>query len=291
MTRRGWALFSLVGSIWGVPYLFMKVAVKEIDTTVIVFSRLVIGASLLLPIALWQGSLRPAFKYLKYIFFYCLLEMVGPWYLITSSQRDLSSGVVALLVATVPIWATLFAHHTGDTTAAHRTRIFGITVGLIGILMIVGLESVSEIRNIVSLLKVLLASVLYAWAMNMVSRKVKDVSGVAINALAMIMAALVCLPLAILNWPASAPSHQAIFATVGLGILCTGLAFWVYFLVLNEVGPARASLVVYPNTAVAVLLGIIILNEPLTLAIIIGLPLVLIGSYFASRKTPSTQVA
>ena len=86
-------------------------------------------------------------------------------------------------------------------------------------------------------------------------------------------------------------SHQAIFATVGLGILCTGIAFWVYFLVLNEVGPARASLVVYPNTAVAVLLGIIILNEPLTLAIGVGLPLVLIGSYFASRKTPSAQIA
>ena len=197
----------------------------------------------------------------------------------------------ALLVATVPIWATLFAHHTGDTTAAHRTRIFGIAVGLVGIMLIVGLESVNEIRNMVSLFKVLLASVLYAWAMNMVSRRVKDVSGVAINALAMIMAALVCLPFAIFSWPTNTPSHQAIFATVGLGILCTGIAFWVYFLVLNEVGPARASLVVYPNTAVAVLLGIIILNEPLTLAIGVGLPLVLIGSYFASRKTPSAQIA
>ena len=165
------------------------------------------------------------------------------------------------------------------------------SVGLVGIMLIVGLESVNEIRNMVSLIKVLLASVLYAWAMNMVSRRVKDVSGVAINALAMIMAALVCLPFAVFSWPANTPSHQAIFATVGLGILCTGIAFWVYFLVLNEVGPARASLVVYPNTAVAVLLGIIILNEPLTLAIGVGLPLVLIGSYFASRKTPSAQIA
>lgn len=144
MSRRGWLLFSLIGVIWGVPYLFMKVAVDELSIPLIVFSRLAIGAALLIPLALRENSKSPIKPYLKYILFYAFLEMIVPWTLITSAQRDLSSGVVALLVATVPIWATLFAHHTGDSTAAHRVRIFGIVIGLIGIVLIVGIESFSD---------------------------------------------------------------------------------------------------------------------------------------------------
>ena len=291
MSRRGWALFAFIGVIWGVPYLLMKVAVAELSTPVIVCARLIIGASLLIPLALYNGSLRGALQYWRYIALYAILEMAGPWYLITSAQRDLSSGVVALLVATVPIWATLFAHHTGDSTAAHRVRIFGITVGLIGIALLVGVESVRDINNFFALSKVLLASVSYAWAVNMVSRKVPNVSGVAINGIAMGIASLIYLPLAITHWPTEMPSPKALYSTLGLGIICTALAFWVFFIVLNEIGPARASLVVYPNTAVAVVLGIFILKEPITLAIAIGLPLVLIGSYFASRKPESAPIA
>lgn len=291
MTRRGWALFALIGVLWGVPYLFMKVAVDELSTPVIVFARLVIGAAMLVPIALFQRSLGGALKYWRYIALYAILEMVGPWFLITNSQKHLSSGVVALLVATVPIWATLFAHHTGDTTAAHRTRIFGIAIGLVGIALLVGIESFNDLSNIGSLFQVLLAAASYAFAVNMVARKVPGVSGIAVNAIAMIISAIIYLPFAIAYWPISSPSQSAIWSTIGLGVLSTAFAFWIFFLVIDEVGPARASLVVYPNTAVAVVLGIIILDEPLTLAIAIGLPLVLIGSYFASRRPTNPIIA
>lgn len=291
MSRRGWLLFALIGFIWGVPYLFMKVAVAELSISVIVFSRLAIGAMLLIPIAMHQGVLQSARVHLKYILFYAVLEMVIPWTLITNAQRNLSSGVVALLVATVPIWATLFAHHTGDSTAAHRIRIFGISIGLVGIILIVGIESLSDFGNIFALFQVLVAAAAYAWATNMISRKVKGVSGVAINGIAMTAASLLFLPVAVINAPATMPSLSATLATIGLGILCSGIAFWVFFIVLDEIGPARASLVVYPNTAVAVLLGVVILDEPITLAILVGLPLVLIGSYFASRKPANATFA
>ena len=151
MSRKGWALFALVGVLWGVPYLFMKVAVEELSTPVIVFSRLLIGALVLVPIAIHQKTLRTAMQYWLYIAFYAILEMVVPWTLITNAQKDLSSGVVALLVATVPIWATLFAHQSGDSTAAHRMRLFGIAIGLIGIALIVGIESISDFTNFLAL--------------------------------------------------------------------------------------------------------------------------------------------
>lgn len=284
MTRRGWGLFALVGALWGVPYLFMKVAVEELSTPLIVFARVLIGALVLIPLAFYKKTLAPALKYWKYILLYAVLEMVIPWSLITSSQRDLSSGVVALLVATVPIWATFFAHYSGDTTAAHRTRIFGIAIGLLGIALIVGIESLNDVANIFALFSVLVAAFSYAWAVNMITSKAPDASGVAINGIAMAISTAIFAPFALTNLPKSTPSSDAILATIGLGVLCTAIAFWIFFKVLDEIGPARASLVVYPNTAIAVVLGIILLDEKLTLAIAIGLPLVLVGSYYASRK-------
>lgn len=290
MSRRGWTLFLLVGLLWGIPYLFVKVAVAELSTPMIVFSRLVIGAALLIPLALRNGALRAALPYWRYLLFYAILEMVIPWSLITNSQRNLSSGVVALLVATVPIWATFLAHQTGDSTAAHRTRIFGITIGLVGIFLIVGIESISDFSNISALIQVLIASFSYAWAVNMITRKAVGVSGLAINGIAMCISALIFAPVAFISRPETLPSIEVSLSTLGLGVLCSGFAFWAFFLLLAEIGPARASLVVYPNTAVAVLLGIVILGEPITLAIMIGLPLVLVGSYFASRN-PEPQIA
>lgn len=289
MSRKGWALFALVGLLWGVPYLFMKVAVEELATPVIVFSRLLIGAVVLVPLALYERTLRPALKYWKYIALYAIAEMVIPWSLITNAQKDLSSGVVALLVATVPIWATLFAHHTGDSTAAHRTRIFGIALGLIGIIFLVGFETLNDVGNIRALIQVLIASVSYAYAVNMITRKAPDTSGIAINGLALALSTLIFAPFAFTHLPSETPSSHAVLATIGLGVICTAFAFWVFFIVLKEIGAARASLVVYPNTAVAVVLGIFLLDEKLTLAIAIGLPMVLLGSYFASRK-PSTPI-
>jgi len=289
MSKKGWALFALVGALWGVPYLFMKVAVEELSTPVIVFSRLLIGAVVLIPLAISQKAIRPALKYWRYIALYAILEMVIPWSLITNAQKDLSSGVVALLVATVPIWATLFAHHTGDSTAAHRTRIFGIAIGLVGITFLVGLETLNDVGNIRALVQVLIASASYAYAVNMITRKAPGASGLAINGLAMLLSTIIFAPFALTHLPTQTPSSNAILATIGLGVICTAFAFWIFFLVLDEIGAARASLVVYPNTAVAVILGIFLLDESITLAILIGLPLVLIGSYFASRK-PETAV-
>lgn len=291
MSRKGWALFGLVGVLWGVPYLFMKVAVEELATPVIVFSRLFIGAVVLIPLALHQKAIRPALKYWPYIALYAILEMVIPWTLITNAQKELSSGVVALLVATVPIWATLFAHHTGDSTAAHRTRILGIAIGLVGITFLVGFETLNDVGNIRSLIQVLIASVSYAYAVNMITRKTPGISGIAINGLAMLLSTAIFAPFALTHLPTASPSTHAVLATVGLGVICTAFAFWIFFLVLDEIGAARASLVVYPNTAVAVVLGIFLLDEKITLAIAIGLPLVLVGSYFASRKPEAPVIA
>jgi drug/metabolite transporter (DMT)-like permease len=265
----------------------MKVAVDTFTPSVIVFGRVVIGAALLIPIALKQGSVREILRGWRYVIPYALAEMIGPWYLISTAEKDITSGLAGLLVATVPIWATIFASINGDKTVWHSTRLFGLIFGFAGLVALVGIESITGNSSLTAIFMVLIASILYAYAVNMITKKLPGVSGLALNGVAMGISAIFFAPFALRQWPTTAIPANAIWSMVGLGVLCTALAFVLFFKVMADIGPARASLVTYLNTSVAVLLGVLILSEPLTLGIMVGLPMVLIGSYFASRKPVS----
>ena len=288
MTRKHLGQFILVGFLWGVPYLFMRVAVREWEPTVVVFGRVVIGAAILFPIAIRRGVVRKTLKGFKWIFIYALFEMCGPWYLITHAETKINSGLAGLLVATVPIWATIYASLDGDKSVWHHKRLFGIIIGFFGLVLIVGIETISGNSDTYAVLQTVLAAILYATAMAIILKTMPDGDGVAINAIAMAITAVIFAPAALTSLPAEMPSLSATSALIALGVLSTGWAFKVYFKLVKEIGQARGSMVTYLNTAFAVLLGVVVLGEPLTLGILAGLPLVLIGSYFASRK-PVTQ--
>ena len=292
MSRRGWFLFILVGFLWGVPYLFIKVAVDPdngFSPAIVVCLRTAIGAAILIPFAIKQKQLIPAIRGIKYVSFYALLEMIGPWILIGTAEQKISSGLAGLLVASVPIWATIFASMRGDKSVWHHTRLIGIIVGFIGLIAVVGIESITGSADPLSIGMVLVAAIGYSYAVMMVQTALPDVSGIAINAVAMALTAIFYLPWTFIQWPEHHISMGAINAVIGLGVLSTGAAFVAFFALTAIIGVARGSLVTYLNTAFAVVLGVIILSEPLTFGIIIGLPLVLIGSYLASRKPASTQ--
>ena len=284
MTRKSWALFIALGFLWGIPYLLIRVAVRDLSPAVVVFGRVFIGALILVPIALRQKTLGVALRGFKYIFLYAAFEIMGPWFLLTKAETNLPSGLAGLLIATVPIWATIFASIAGDKTVWHHKRLIGIVVGFIGLITVVGIESLTGDSALWAILFVLAAALGYGFAPNMITTKLPQVSGLAINAVAMSMAAIFYAPFAYLQWPSGHVATKAVLSVVALGVFPTAMAFVVFFAVLKEIGVARASLVTYLNTAFAVVLGVIILSEPLTLGIIIGLPMVLVGSYLASRK-------
>ncbi len=284
MTRRNWILFGLVGVLWGIPYLFVKVAVQDFSPPVIVFGRTIIGAAILIPLAIREKSLMAALRGIKYVIPYAFLEMVGPWILITTAQQKITSGLTGLLVATVPIWATIMTSLFGDHSVWHPKRIFGLLIGFIGVIAVVGIESLTGSSNALAIGMVILASIFYAYAVIMITRKLPGVSGIAINAVAMAFTAIFYFPMAVIKWPTHSVPLNSWLALLGLGIFSTAIAFALFFTLVADIGPARASLVTYLNTAIAVLLGVLILSEPLTLGIIIGLPLILIGSYFAGRR-------
>ena len=284
MTKSGWGTFAVLGFLWGIPYLFLKVAVEEMSPSSIVFLRVLIGAIILLPIALKRKTFYIARQYWPLLLLYTVTELIGPWYLITNAEQKITSGLAGLLIATVPIWSAILASIFGDHTVWHKSRLFGLIIGFIGVVAVVGIESLSGRQDMISIGMVLVAAIGYAYAINMVNRRIPQVPGLALSTWAMIITSFVYLPFAIISWPKETPSVEAIGSVLGLGILCTAVAFILFFKLVAEVGPPRASLITYLNTAVAVVLGVILLGEPLTLGIALGLPLVLIGSYFASRK-------
>jgi drug/metabolite transporter (DMT)-like permease len=288
MSRRGWLLFVTTGLLWGVPYLFIKVAVDPdggFSPAIVVCLRTAIGAAILIPWAIRQKTLMDAFRGIKYVAPYALLEMIGPWILIGTAEQKISSGLAGLLVASVPIWATIFASLKGDKTVWQRKRLFGIAIGFVGLILVVGIESIKGGSDPLSIVMVLVASIAYAYAVMFVQSGLPGVSGVAINGVAMLITAIFYLPFTVVQWPTHHINQSAIWSIVALGIFSSGIAFAIFFTLVDIIGVARASLVTYLNTAFAVVLGVIILGEPITTGIIIGLPLVLFGSYLASRKS------
>lgn len=285
MSRRHWFLFITVGLLWGMPYLLLKVSVRELSVPVIVCSRTLIGALILVPIALHQKTLLPALKKYHYVLLYAVLELFIPWLLITAAEQKITSGLAGLLVATVPIWTTVIASVKGDKTVWHKKRLGGLLIGFIGVLLVVGIESIRSDQNPLAIIMILVASLSYASAVATVTATIPELDPIAINGLAMFSAAIFYLPFALFALPDQMPTAHVIASQITLGLLPTAMAFILFFELMRDVGPARASLVTYLNTAFAVVLGVVILHEPLTLGIVVGLPLVLIGSYFAGRKS------
>jgi drug/metabolite transporter (DMT)-like permease len=272
--------------LWGVPYLFIRIAVApgQFTPAFVVFSRVAIGAALLIPYAIKRGVLKPALRQWKWIAAYGLLEMVGPWGLISQGETKVNSGLAALLIATVAIWATILNGALGDKTVWHSTRLVGLAVGFIGICLVVGIESLKGKVNTVAIFMLLLAAIGYAIAPTLARRKIPEIDGAAVNGLAMLITTIIYAPFAIADWPHHHVRINSIYSLIALGIFPTAICFVLFFKLIADIGNARASLVAYVNTGVAVLIGVIVLHEKLTAGILVGLPLVLLGSYFASRK-------
>ncbi len=287
ITRRGWALFGAMGLIWGVPYLLIKVAVDDLDPTVLVFGRTSIAALVLVPIALHRGAIRPALRRWRPVIAFAAIEMAGPWYLLTDAERHLPSGLTGLLVACVPIVGALTAFLLGDRTALRASRVLGIALGMSGVALLVARDLGSR-QGVPwwSVIEVLLVCVGYATAPFIASRRLAEVPGLGVSAVSLAVVALVYTPLAWRQRPGERPPAEAIWAVVGLAFVCTALAFVLFFALIAEIGPARAPMITFVNPAVAVVLGAVVLDEAVTLTTVTGFVLVLGGCRLATRPRP-----
>ncbi|SOE01367.1 DMT family transporter [Blastococcus haudaquaticus] len=286
MSRRGWALFLAMSVIWGVPYLLIKVAVDEVSPEMLVFVRCVVGAALLLPWTIAKGQLRPALRHWRALLLFTVLEMAGPWFLIAYAEGSLSSSLTGLLVAGVPFVAALAARIAGEDDRLTPVRILGMAIGVVGIGVLLGLDI--DGAQLLPLLAIALVLIGYATGPLVVTKALPEVPGVAASSIALFVTAVVYAPFALpQTGDLTRLSSPAWLSLVGLGVVCTALALALFFTLIREVGPQRALVITFVNPAVAVLLGVALLDEPFTLGIAIGLPLVLVGCVLATRRSPA----
>jgi drug/metabolite transporter (DMT)-like permease len=281
LSKRGWLLFSAMGVIWGIPYLLIKVADGGVSVPVLVFTRTALGALLFLPVALRGGSLRTLKGHVFWLATFTLVEIVGPWALLSSAEKRLPSSTTGLMVAVVPIFAALLAWLTRDGDQLTLIRWAGLAVGLAGVAVLAGPDAVHG--DILPVIEVLLTAVGYALGPWIANRKLADLPPVAVNTVCLGASAVIYAPFAALTWPHKVPSVQVLLSLAGLGVICTATAFLVFFRLIAEVGPARATVITYVNPAIAVALGVIVLNERLTPVIGIAFVLILGGSILATR--------
>src|SRR5215213_3872758 len=274
--------------IWGIPYLLIKVAVGEVSPVVVVVVRCVIGAALLLPWTIAKGWLRPALRHWKPLLLFTALEMTLPWLLLSWAETSLSSSLTGLLVASVPFVAAITARLAGDEDRLTRGRVLGLLIGLGGIVVLLGLDVGAG--QLLPIGAVVLVVIGYATAPMVVTRSLSEVPRVAASAIALTVTAVVYAPFAIPDvGQLGTASGTAVLSLVVLGVVCTALALALFFALIREVGPQRALVITFVNPAVAVLLGVLLLDEPFTLGLAIGLPLVLVGCVLATRSGRAEQ--
>ncbi|MBU3065249.1 DMT family transporter [Nocardia sp. NEAU-G5] len=280
MTRRGWVLFLAMGVIWGVPYAMIRIAVRDFDPVVVAFGRTALGALLLLPVALYTKALGPVLRRWGWLLAYTLVEITGPWLLIGSAETKLTSSTVGLLIAAVPLIAVVIVAVLGHDRIDAR-RIVGLIVGFGGVATLVGLGL--DFSDMGAFAAIGVTAIGYAVGPVIINRKLADLPSMGVVAASLALAALIYAPFAAWRWPVRFTA-SASWSVVGLAVICTAAAFLVFFALIAEVGPARATVITYINPAVALLIGVALLGEPLTVGMAIGFPLVIIGSILGTAR-------
>ena len=289
MTTRGWLLFASMCVIWGVPYLLIKVAVEDVSPSMLVLARTAIAALLLVPIAAARNELRPLLPYWRPLLAFAAIEIALPWVLLGSAETRISSSLTALLIAAVPLIGTGIALATVPRERLTLDRAVGLVLGLVGVAAIVGVSV--EGASARPIVEVFLVAVCYAVGPAMLQRWLADLPPLGVIAASLLVTAVVYVPITAAAGTGSAPSPAAAASIAALAVICTAIAFLLFFALIAEIGPVRATVITYVNPAVAAVLGVVVLDEDFTVGMAVGFVLVLAGSVLATRPDRSRSAA
>jgi drug/metabolite transporter (DMT)-like permease len=282
VSPRGWALFAAISVIWGMPYLFIKLAVEEMSPSLVAWSRLAIAAAVLLPIAWKLGALRGLAARWRILALFAAVEMAIPWPLIGFGEVRISSSLTAILIAAVPLVVALIALRFDHSERPTRSRLVGMLVGFAGVAALVGIDIGGRAAELVGAGAILLAAVCYAIGPMIVKNRLSDVDPLGPVAASLGIGTVLVTPFAAVDLPDTTPSAEALASVAVLGLICSALAFLFFFRLITEVGPGRATIITYINPVVALALGVAILGESVTAGAVVGLLLILAGSWLAT---------
>ena len=279
MSRRGWLLFLSMSLIWGIPYLLIRVAIREFPPPTLVFARTLPAALLLLPLAMRRNQLRPLIPRWQWIVAFAAVELAIPWLLLTRAEQHLPSSSAGLLVASVPLIAAVVYRLSPHTDRLDLRRSIGLLIGFAGVAVLVGFDIGRS--NHLALGEMGIVALGYTLGPLIVSRRLSDLPSLGVIGVAMALTALVYAPFALRRLPRHV-DLQVGLSVAALSLICTALAFVLFFALIAEVGPARSTVITYFNPAVAIFLGTVVLGEPFSTGLALGFPLILIGSVLAT---------
>nr|BFE62237.1 DMT family transporter [Dactylosporangium thailandense] len=285
-------LFSAMCVVWGIPYLLIKVAVREIGPAELVFVRTAVGAVLLLPIALARREVRASLRPWLPLLAYTVVEIGLPWLLLSDAERHVDSSFTGLVIAGVPLVAAVLARLTGRAERLTASRAGGLLVGLAGVAVLLGFHAGGG--GPVPLLELVGVVVCYAAGPLIIERWLSDVPRYGVAAASLVVGALLFAPVSVPKVPALAREVTTgpALAALALAVICTALAFVLFFALVAEVGGVRATVITFVNPAVAVLLGALVLGEPVTWLTGVAFALILAGSILATRRgSPALEPA
>src|SRR2546423_91216 len=258
--------------IWGIPYLMIRVAVRELAPVTLVFLRTGLAALLLVPLAAQRRELRPLLAHWRPLLAYTGIEVALPWLLLSRAETKLTSSLTGLLIAAVPLVGALIVSLSGERERLGGRRWVGLLVGVGGVAAIVGLD-LGHI-DAVALVEIALVAVCYALGPVILARDLNGAPPLGVVAASLALSAVAYAPLAAARWPGRMPSAHVVESVVGLAVVCSAAAFLIFFALIAEVGPVRATVITYVNPAVAAVVGVLLLNERLTAGMGLGFALV-----------------
>src|SRR2546426_8557201 len=286
MSRRGLLMFAAMCVIWGVPSLLIRVAVGEISPATLVFVRTAIAAVILLPFVLARGGWRSIGGRWPALVAFATVEVAAPWFFLSSAEQHITSALAGLLISAVPLVGVVIATALGNREHLGLASMSGLLVGLVGVALIVGFDL--RASDATALVEIALVVVGYSLGPAILSRYLSDVPSVTVIGIALTLCALAYAPAAALQWPHAIPSLSVLGSVAVLAVICTAVAFLLFFALIAEIGPVRATVITYVNPAVAAALGVGLLSERFTTGMGVGFVLILAGSFLATR--PRTQV-
>jgi drug/metabolite transporter (DMT)-like permease len=282
VSRKGWILFAALCLIWGIPYLLIRVAVRELSPPSLVFLRTAPAALMLVPLAWRRCELRLLLRRWRWVAAYTAVELAVPWLLLSHAEQRLSSSMAGLLVAAVPLIGAVLYRAAGVHDHLDARRLAGLIIGFSGVAALVGID-ISGAQPLATV-EVLAVAFCYATGPLIVSRRLAGLPSIGVVTASLVLTAVVYAPAGLYYFPSSV-SVEVIGAVTGLAVMCTAVAFLLFFALIREVGPSRSTVITYVNPLVAVLLGVSLLDEPLTLGIIVGMPLILVGSVLGTAPS------
>jgi len=285
VTRRGLLLFIALGIAWGIPYALIKISVAEVEPAMLILARTVIGAAVLLPLALTRGEIPRILAHWRPLLVYTVVEIVVPWYFLNTAEQHLPSSTTGLLIATVPLFGVLVGVLLGRRAHLSWGNWLGIALGMAGVAAIVGLDVAGT--DLSSVARLAIVAFGYALGPAIIARWMPSAPGIGLAAASLAIAAVVYAPIVALShaWPSASPSGSVIASIVVLGVVCSAAAFTLFVWLVAEIGPMRATTVTYLNPAVAVIAGAVLLGERITGWTLVGFVLVIGGSFLVTRRS------